>query len=97
MFRRLLQTGAGAEIDLVIERPGMPVVLMEIKSSDRIDERDTRRLARFTGDFGRPLALCISRDPARMQIGGVLCLHWHEALVELGLGEVADSRQRMTD
>ena len=83
-----LQTGAGVEIDLVIERPGMPVVLIEIKSSDRIDERDTRGLARFTGDFGRPLALCISRDPARMQIGGVLCLHWHEALVELGLGEL---------
>jgi hypothetical protein len=80
-----LQTGAGVEIDLVIERPGMPVALIEIKSSDRIDERDTRGLAAFTGDFARPLALCISRDPARMQIGGVLCLHWRAALQELGL------------
>ena len=80
-----LQTGAGVEIDLVIERPGMPVALIEIKSSDRIDERDTRGLAAFTGDFARPLALCISRDPARMQIGGVLCLHWRAALQDLGL------------
>ena len=80
-----LQTGAGVEIDLVIERPGMPVALIEIKSSDRIDERDTRGLAGFTGDFARPLALCISRDPARMQIGDVLCLHWRAALQELGL------------
>ena len=80
-----LQTGAGVEIDLVIERPGMPVALIEIKSSERIDERDTRGLAAFTGDFARPLALCISRDPARMQIGGVLCLHWRAALQDLGL------------
>ena len=64
----------------------MPVALIEIKSSDRIEERDTRGLARFRGDFAGPLALCISRDPARMQIDGVLCLHWREALQDLGLG-----------
>ena len=80
-----LQTGAGVEIDLVIERPGLPTVLIEIKSSERVDERDIRHLTRFTGDFPAPLALCISRDPTRMQIDGVLCVHWREALGELGL------------
>ena len=80
-----LQTGAGAEIDLVIERPGLPVALIKIKSSDRVDERDTRALEGFAGDFAHPLALCISRDTARMQIGRVLCLHWRAALQELGL------------
>ena len=80
-----LRTGAGVEIDLVIERPGMPEALIEIKSSERIDERDVRGLARFTPDFSDPLALCISRDPTRMLLDGVLCLHWREALEELGL------------
>jgi predicted AAA+ superfamily ATPase len=80
-----LRTGAGVEIDLVIERPGMPEALIEIKSSDRIDERDVRGLARFTRDFSDPLALCISRDPTRMLLDGVLCLHWREALEELDL------------
>ena len=80
-----LRTGAGVEIDVVIERPGMPAALIEIKSSDRIDERDIRGLARFIGDFTSPLALCISRDPTRMRTDGVLCLHWREALEELGL------------
>ena len=79
-----LRTGAGAEIDLVIERPGMPTALVEIKSTDRLDERDVRNIARFTQDFADPLALCISRDPARMQMGHVLCLPWREALDELG-------------
>ena len=80
-----LRTGAGVEIDVVIERPGMPAALIEIKSSDRIDERDVRGLARFIGDFTSPLALCISRDPTRMRTDGVLCLHWREGLEELGL------------
>ena len=80
-----LRTGAGVEIDVVIERPGMPEALIEITSSERIDERDVRGLARFTRDFTNPLALCISRDPTRMLLDGVLCLHWREALEELGL------------
>ena len=80
-----LQTGAGVEVDLVIERPGTATVLIEIKSSTRVDDRDVRNLARFTGDFADPLALCVSRDPTRQKINGVLCVHWREALEELGL------------
>ena len=56
------------EIDLVIERPGTATVLIEIKSSTRVDERDVRNLARFTGDFADPLALCASRDPTRLKM-----------------------------
>jgi len=81
-----LRTGAGAEMDLVIERPGKPTALIEIKSTDRVRERDARALARFTGDFPDPLALLISRDPERLRIGSVLALPWREALRELGLG-----------
>ena len=80
-----LRTGSGAEIDLVIERPGQPEAIVEIKSSPRVDDRDVRSLARFTGDFANAAALCISRDPARMRMNGVLCLHWRDALAELGL------------
>lgn len=85
-----LRTGAGAEIDLLIERPGLPTVLIEIKSAEHVDERDTRILEGFTGDFDRPLALCVSRDTARMRVGGVLCLHWCDALRELGLVAAGD-------
>ena len=80
-----LRTRAGAEIDLVLERPGQSEALIEIKSSQRVDERDVRSLARFKRDFADPLALCISRDPSRMRMDGVLCVHWLDALAELGL------------
>lgn len=80
-----LRTGSGAEIDLVIERPGQTDAIIEIKSSPRVDDRDVRVLARFAGDFANATALCVSRDPARMRVNGVLCLHWRDALAELGL------------
>ena len=89
-----LRTGAGAEIDLIVERPGLPITLIEVKSSERVEERDVRNLIRFTRDFAESLALCISRDPGGMQIDGVLCLPWREALNELGLGLLNIARSR---
>ncbi|MCY4127914.1 MAG: ATP-binding protein [Gammaproteobacteria bacterium] len=80
-----LRTGAGAEIDLLIERPGLPTVLIEIKSSSRVDDRDVSNLARFKQDFDNPLALCISQDQTRMRIKNVLCVYWRDALNELAL------------
>ena len=52
-----LQTGAGVEIDLLIERPGLPTV--RSSRSSRPNEStngDVRHLTRFTGDFPSPLA-----------------------------------------
>ncbi len=64
----------------------MPIAPIEIKSSNRLDEKDVRNLARFARAFTEPLAVCISRDPDRTWIESVLCLPWREALKELGLG-----------
>lgn len=80
-----LRTAAGAEIDLVIERPGAPEVLIEVKSTQRVVARDVRSTARFAKDFANPLALCISRDATRMRFEDVLCVHWRDAFKELGL------------
>ncbi len=80
-----LRTGAGAEIDLIIDRPGLPTALIEIKSSPRIDATGTRQLARFASEFRDPLAICVSRDPTQMSVDGVRCLHWRDALAVLDL------------
>ncbi len=80
-----LRTAAGAEIDLIIERPNAPEVLIEVKSKQLMVARDIRSIARFAKDFANPLALCISRDATRMTFEGVLCVHWRDALTELGL------------
>lgn len=81
-----LRTKDGAEIDLLVERPGLPIVLVEIKSTESVDERDTRTLEHFAPDFKRPLLLCLSRDPIPKKIGSVHCLPWQMGFVEMGLG-----------
>jgi len=80
-----LNTGSDAEIDLIIERPGQPLVFMEIKSSERIDEGDIRHLESISNGMEEALLLCASREKNRRRIGRVLCLHWKDAFAELDL------------
>ncbi|MFO1518940.1 MAG: AAA family ATPase [bacterium] len=79
-----LLTKDGAEIDLILERPGLPAALVEIKSTDHTDERDTQALEHFLPDFKKAEAFCLSRDPIPKKIGKVSMLPWGEGLRELG-------------
>lgn len=75
-----LRTKGDVEIDLIIERPGLPVVLAEIKSTDKVDDRDTKTVETFLKDFHKAEGICLSRDPISKKIGKVSCLHWREGL-----------------
>jgi len=80
-----LRTKDGAEVDLIVERPGKAPVLLEIKSADHIDERDTCGLERFLRDMPGATGMCLSRDPVSKLIGNVRALPWNEGLRELAL------------
>ena len=80
-----LKTEGEAEIDLIIDRPGMPKALVEIKSSDRVTERDTLALNRFYPDLVPAEAFCLSRDPHEKKIGSVWCLPWRAGIARLGI------------
>lgn len=58
-----LRTKDDAEIDLIVEKPEGGVVLVEIKSTDQVDDRDTRTLERFLPEFTNARALCLTCDP----------------------------------
>ncbi len=60
-----LQTKDGAEIDLVVERPGQPILFIEIKSNDNVQYADCTNLKMLAKDFGNCEAVCFSRDPYR--------------------------------
>jgi hypothetical protein len=79
-----LTTKEGAEIDLVIDRPGLPVALIEIKSTTRVTERDVAVLHRFYKDFPNAEAFCISRDPHEKRIGDVVCMPFEKMFDRLG-------------
>jgi predicted AAA+ superfamily ATPase len=75
-----LLTKDGAEIDLIVSRPGQVPLLVEIKSKTRVDERDARHLKHFQRDFENPLLLIASLDEADKKIGDVHALFWTRAL-----------------
>ena len=76
-----LRTKDGAEIDLVIKRPGRPPVFLEFKSTEHIQEKQATNLNRFLD--GAPAEVegyCLSRDPAAKKFRRVMCLPWQEGL-----------------
>lgn len=80
-----LRTKDNVEIDLIMDRPGAPTALVEIKSSQRVDERDTRSLERMAADIPNAEPFLLSTDPLSKQIGKVRAFPWQQGLVELGL------------
>jgi len=78
-----LHTKDGAEIDLIIDRPGNKTVVIEIKSTSRLTERDVETINRFAPDFPRGELLCLSLDPNTKKIGKTSCLYWKTALDKL--------------
>lgn len=78
-----LQTGAGLEIDLVVERPGLKRALIEIKSKKTISEKDLNALLTLGKDVPNSQLYCLSMDPIPKKIDGVSCLPWQKGLEEI--------------
>jgi predicted AAA+ superfamily ATPase len=81
-----LRTKDGAEIDLIVDRPGLRRAMVEIKSSEHITEKDLPHIITFKKEHPKTEAFCLSRDQRKKNIAGVTCLPWELGLIELGLG-----------
>lgn len=75
-----VRTPADVEIDLVIERPGKPLLCIEIKSSDAISEHDITAFLRITKDIPNSEAVVLSQDRFAKQFGHVMSYPWKEGL-----------------
>jgi uncharacterized protein len=75
-----LLTKDDAEIDLIVDRPGQPTVLVEIKSKSQVDERDVRHLKNFHKEFDQPLLLLLSLDPMEKELDGVKACFWQDGI-----------------
>ncbi len=80
-----LRTKDDLEIDIVIDRPGKPTALVEIKSKTKVDERDTRHLERIHKDFKNTDCFLLSLDPIPKKIGAVKAFPWQQCIEEIGL------------
>ncbi len=75
-----LLTKDGVEIDLIIDRPGKPIVLLEIKSKNQIDIQDVRHLMHFKNDFKNSLRMIVSNDEIEKDFDGIKSLHWTQGI-----------------
>jgi hypothetical protein len=80
-----LRTKDDAEIDLVVERPAVSTALVEIRSTQQVDDRDTRSLERFAADMPKSEAFILSTDPMAKRVDKVKAFPWQQGLKELGL------------
>lgn len=80
-----LRTAGNVEIDVIIERPGLPIALVEIKSATRIDERKIASLRQIRKSFDQAEAYCLSRDETVQKFDNVVALPWKKGIEALGL------------
>lgn len=78
-----LLTKDGAEIDLILDRPGMAPVLVEIKSKEHVDDRDARALEHFRGDFRNAELYLLSKDSHQKRIGNTSALPWRKGIEQI--------------
>ena len=75
-----LRTKAGREVDLVLQRPGRPLALVEIKSTGQVREDHATALTALLPDFPGAEAFLLSRDPRPQRLGPILALPWQEGI-----------------
>lgn len=75
-----LMTADGAEIDLVVERPAKPLLLIEIKSGSQVKELDLANLRDFAKELDHCEAVCFSNDPLPRKVGNVMIYPWQEGV-----------------
>ena len=73
------------EIDLIIERPGLPLALVEIKAATKTTADDTRYMRSIIPDIGPCDAYCLSLDSHERVQDGVHYLPWVKGLAALGV------------
>jgi predicted AAA+ superfamily ATPase len=77
-----IRTSTDVEVDIVVERPGKPLLCIEIKSSDAIHERDIGAFSRLTKDIHNCEAIVLSQDRFMKKYDHVTCYPWKQGLVE---------------
>ncbi len=75
-----LKTKDQAEIDLIIERPGKNILIVEIKSTDRPDPIEAKKLERFLDGFPGAEAYLLCMTDQAQQMEKVLCLPWRDGI-----------------
>ena len=75
-----LLTKDNFEIDLVVDRPGFPLLLIEIKSTTHVQESMISNLKKISKEFIEAELVCLSQDPYEKVMSGITLLPWQSGL-----------------
>ena len=75
-----LMTHDGAEIDLIVDRPGKPLLVIEIKSAEEVFEEKLAGFQRLVADMGDVEAICLYKGKQRKRYDRVTLWPWQEGL-----------------
>lgn len=78
-----LQTQSGVEVDLIIEKPRTPPLLIEIKSTTSIKKEHLQSLEKVKKDFPKSKAYILYRGVKSFKHNDIYCLPWQEGLVSI--------------
>jgi predicted AAA+ superfamily ATPase len=79
-----LRTKGGAEIDLILDRPGSPDILIEIKSTFFAQEADGKHLKELSQDWKNScVSYIFSQDKRNKKFGEIECLHWMDGIKKI--------------
>lgn len=82
-----LRTKTGAEIDLIVDRPGKKLLLIEIKSSKDVQENQLKNLCALKKEFPSCEAICFSQDINKKKFGDIVVWPWQEGIEYYFAGE----------
>jgi predicted AAA+ superfamily ATPase len=80
-----LRTKDDVEIDLVIRKPNGSIILIEIKSTDRVEENHVKSLIHFAKDFESAELYCVCRVEHSYKIDNVMVIPWEKSFKAIGL------------
>lgn len=75
-----LKTKDDAEIDLVVERPGLPLLFIEIKSTEQVQIEHLKTLKKMAHDFGDCEAICLSCDAYAKRLDDIQVFPWEQGI-----------------
>jgi predicted AAA+ superfamily ATPase len=78
-----LRTKDDLEIDLIIERPGKPLALIEIKSATHIDEQDLNKLQKIKSDLAPCELMIFSNEPRTRHLETGTIYPWKKGIEHL--------------
>lgn len=71
-----LKTKDDAEIDLVVERPGKPLLFIEIKSKTSVQEQDLTTLKQIAKDFPEAEFVCFAKSNRKKRYEEIVVWPW---------------------